>query len=40
MTAGPKLWNDLPSSVKRSMSLDVFKKNLKTYYFSKFYDLF
>ena len=38
MTAGPKLWNDLPSSVKKS--LDVFKKNLKTYYFSKFYDLF
>ena len=33
MTAGPKLWNDLPStcSVKRSMSLGVFKKNLKTY---------
>jgi len=28
MTAGQKLWNDLPSSVKGSMSLDVFKKNL------------
>jgi len=40
MTAGPKLRNDLQSSVKRSMSLDVFKKNLKTYYFSKFYYLF
>jgi len=40
MTAGPKLWNDLPSSVKRSMTLAAFKKNLKTYYFSKFYDLF
>jgi len=26
MTAAPKLWNGLPSIVKRSMSLDVFKK--------------
>jgi len=40
MTAAPKLWNGLLSIVKRSMSLDVFKKHLKTYYSSKWYDLF
>ena len=29
--AAPKLWNNLPESVKLSNSLLTFKKNLKTY---------
>ena len=29
----PKLWNDLPTSVKNVESLEVFKANLKTYLF-------
>ena len=29
MTAGPKLWNDLRNSIKRSMSLDVFRNILR-----------
>ena len=35
--AAPKLWNELPSSVKESSSLATFKKNLKTHYFLKAY---
>ncbi|PFX25745.1 hypothetical protein AWC38_SpisGene9614 [Stylophora pistillata] len=31
--AGPKLWNDLPYSLKTSESVAIFKKNLKTYLF-------
>ena len=31
--AGPRLWNSLPSYVKDSKSVEVFKKNLKTHYF-------
>ena len=34
--AGPKLWNCLPANIRCLESLDVFKKNLKTYFFSKF----
>ena len=30
----PKLWNNLPSDVKSSPSIDIFKKKLKTYLFS------
>ena len=30
----PKLWNNLPSAVKSSPSIDIFKKKLKTYLFS------
>ena len=28
-TAGPKLWNSLPESIRQSASCDSFKKNLK-----------
>ena len=30
----PKIWNDIPLSVRQSLSLDSFKRNLKTYYFA------
>lgn len=33
--AAPKLWNALPSSLRASTSLDVFKKGLKTYIFKR-----
>ena len=33
----PKLWNELPETLKNSNSLNSFKKNLKTYLFRKFY---
>ena len=29
--AAPRLWNELPLSIRTSPSLEVFKKNLKTY---------
>ena len=35
----PRLYNGLPSSVKDSQSVSVFKKKLKTHLFSKCYDL-
>ena len=32
--AGPRLWNDLPTQVRRpDLSLDVFRQKLKTYLF-------
>ena len=37
---GPKLWNDLPSSIRTSVSIDIFKRNLKTFLFRDFYNLF
>jgi len=30
----PKIWNDIPLSVRQSLSLDSFKRNLKTHYFA------
>jgi len=30
----PKIWNDIPLSVRQSPSLDSFKCNLKTHYFA------
>ena len=33
----PKLWNNLPDSVRNAITLDSFKKNLKTHLFQKFY---
>ena len=33
----PKVWNDLPVSLRQETSLDVFKSKLKTHYFSKAY---
>ena len=37
--AGPKLWNGLPLDIKNSNSVDIFKKNLKTYLFKIAYNL-
>ena len=31
---GPTLWNKLPNHIKNSNSLDIFKKNLKTFLFT------
>ena len=36
---GPKLWNTLPDSVKESKTIDTYKRNLKTYLFTKTYYL-
>ena len=33
----PKLWNRLDDSVRNAITLDSFKKKLKTYLFQKFY---
>ena len=30
---GPRIWNDLPASVRNSSTCAIFKKRLKTYYF-------
>ena len=32
-TIGPRLWKNLPPSVRNSQSLDIFKKKLKTHFF-------
>ena len=39
-TVGPRLWNALPLFLKQSETLDVFKRRLKTHYFSDFFSLF
>ena len=31
--AGPKLWNQLPLSIRELSNVDSFKKSLKTYLF-------
>ena len=33
--AGPRLWNDLPKTIRESPNPDCFKKHLKTYMFDK-----
>ena len=33
--AAPRLWNDLPFNIRSSITIDSFKKNLKTYLMSK-----
>ena len=35
----PSLWNQLPISTRTTHSLDVFKKQLKTFLFKKYYEL-
>ena len=35
--AGPKLWNNLPDSIKQVENLDQFKSNLKTYFYCHSY---
>ena len=37
-SAAPKLWNALPSGIKDSKTLEVFKKSVKTHLFRKIYD--
>src|SRR6218665_3172202 len=37
--AGPAEWNSLPEPIGRSSSLNIFKTKLKTYLFSKYFDL-
>ena len=32
----PKLWNSIPFSIHKSSSVTIFKKNIKTFIFSKF----
>ena len=39
-TIGPKLWNELPTSVQNSGSIDIFKNKLKNYFFRDFNSLF
>ena len=36
--AGPKLWNELPLSLRKVKSVDVFKSQLKTYLFKQAYN--
>ena len=35
--AAPKLWNDLPSAIRDSKSVNVFKRSLKTHIFTQIY---
>ena len=37
--SAPRLFNSLPVSVRRSETLAIFKKNLKTFLFTKAYDV-
>jgi hypothetical protein len=37
--SGPKLWNDLPVSIRNITNIDMFKKALKTYLFKKAFKL-
>lgn len=39
-TIGPKLWNDLPVSLRRCDSVDSFKSQLKSFYFEDYFALF
>jgi hypothetical protein len=35
VVAAPKLWNDLPRDIRDAESIDMFKKKLKTFLFTK-----
>ena len=35
-SAAPSVWNALPLEIRREKSIDIFKKNLKTFYFKEF----
>ena len=39
-TIGPKLWNELPVSIRNSKSVDIFKSQLKSLYFEDYFSLF
>jgi len=36
--SGPTIWNSLPHSIRDSASVDIFRKNVKTFLFGKAYD--
>ena len=36
--AAPRLWNDIPDSIKCSEDLSSFKRNLKTYLFKCYFN--
>ena len=38
-TAAPKLWHQLPASIKTCQTIELFKKCLKSYLFKKYYNL-
>ena len=37
--SAPLLWNDLPNHIRTAESMNAFKSSLKTYLFTKYYDL-
>ena len=39
-SAAPKLWNNLPSDIKQTVNIEVFKSKLKAHLFRKCYDIF
>ena len=39
-TVGPKLWNELPLSIRAANTILDFKRKLKIFYFDQFYSLF
>ena len=36
--SAPKLWNDVPETIKCSVDLNAFKRNLKTYLFKRYFN--
>ena len=36
--SAPKLWNDIPETIKCSVDLNAFKRNLKTYLFKRYFN--
>ena len=36
--SAPKLWNDIPETIKCSVDLNAFKCNLKTYLFKRYFN--
>jgi hypothetical protein len=39
-TIGPKLWNELPINMRKCESVEIFKRQLKSFYFKDFFALF
>ena len=35
--SAPKLWNDIPETIKCSVDLNAFKRNLETYLFKRYF---
>ena len=35
----PRIWNELPQSIRQAVTLDQFKRSLKTFLFRRSYDL-